>query len=84
MFIFIFYSITLFIIYFSQVLERSFFPNEMTTIGTEIDNVNALDARSDLVELCKDVAKDNISLIALEKTSGQVVGFVFNKIQVSF
>lgn len=63
-------------------MEKSFFPNEMTTIGTEIDNVDAIDARADLIELCKDVAEDNVSLVALETVSRQVVGFVFNKIQV--
>lgn len=67
---------------FVQVLERSFFPNEMTTIGTEIDHIDAIDARSDLTELCRDVALDNISLVAVENNSGKVVGFVFNKIQV--
>lgn len=69
-------------LFFNKVLERSFFPNEMTTIGTEIDDVNATDARADLIELCKDVANDNISLIAIEAATGRVVGFVFNKIQV--
>lgn len=55
----------------------------MTTIGTEIDNVEATVARSDLIQLCKDVAEDNVSLIALEIATNNVVGFVFNKIQVS-
>uniref|UniRef100_A0A336LI06 CSON010559 protein n=1 Tax=Culicoides sonorensis TaxID=179676 RepID=A0A336LI06_CULSO len=60
-------------------LKRSFFANEMVCIGTEVNKCPQ--AQEDLSILCLETAKDGVSLLARDKRSGEIVGFLFNKIQ---
>ena len=68
-----------FISFISQVL-KSFFDNECVCQGTEISSSNQ--AIDDLTLLCKEVAADGVSIIAVEKSTDRVVGVSFNKLQV--
>lgn len=65
------------------MLEQSFFPFECVCVAAEIDKPYAKLARKELTLLCHDVAKDGISLVAVEQKTNKVVAFAFNKIQVS-
>lgn len=64
------------------MLHQSFYPFECTTIATEIHKDDANEARQDLDELCHDVSYDGVSVVALDRPSGRVVGFALNKIQI--
>lgn len=58
----------------------SFFLYSNTSIALGISS-NPL-AREELGEICRKVAKDGISIIAVQKSTGRVVGYSFNKIMV--
>ncbi|XP_055610980.1 uncharacterized protein LOC129757717 [Uranotaenia lowii] len=62
-----------------DVLRKSFFLNEMVCIGAEI-NLN-LQAQKDLEQLCLDVGRRGVSLIARHVSSGEIVGVSFNVLQ---
>lgn len=64
-----------------NVMKKSFFLYEAVSIGSQIDkNVNA---QKDLELLCLDALKSSgVTLIALDKETGIVVGVSINVIQV--
>lgn len=69
-----------------DVLNRSFLLYESVCIGSEInilDNPDAIQARKDLSELCRIVAKDGVSLVAKHVPSNKIISVAFNKVQVS-
>lgn len=53
-------------------------------VGTEISLPGTDEARNELTLLCKETAKDGVSLLAKETKTGRVVGVAYNKIQVSY
>ncbi|XP_055608261.1 uncharacterized protein LOC129755669 [Uranotaenia lowii] len=61
------------------VLRKSFFLNEMVCIGAEV-NLD-LQAQKDLEQLCLDVGRSGVSLIARHVSSGEIVGVSFNVLQ---
>lgn len=70
-----------------SVLNRSFFINESVCKASEINlpsNPDSIQARKDLSELCRIVAKDGVSLVAKHIPTDRIVSVAFNKIQVSF
>lgn len=64
-----------------QVIRDSFFRYESVCTGVEL--LNEPGASEELVELCRDAAKDGVSVVAIEVATGKVVSVAFNKIQVS-
>lgn len=70
-----------------DALNISFFVNESVCRASEINipkNPDSIQARKDLSELCRIVAKDGVSLVAKHIPSNKIVGVAFNKVQVSF
>lgn len=68
---------------FFQVLQ-SFYINEMVCKGLEINMPAAEKSRNEITNLCYEVSKEGVSLLAKEVKTGQVVGMAFNKILVRF
>lgn len=64
-----------------NVLYKAFFPYENVCIA--IGLAEKPHAMKELEELCVNAAKDGVSVVAVEKSSGFVVGAAFNKLQVS-
>lgn len=64
-----------------NVMRKSFFLHEAVSVGSEIDkNVNA---QKDLELLCLDALKTSgVTLIAIDKETGVLVGVSINVIQV--
>lgn len=61
-------------------MRKSFFIDENVSIAVELYKFpNAI---KELEELCIRAGNDGVSVVAVEKESGQVVGASFNKIQV--
>lgn len=61
-------------------MRKSFFLDEKVCIGVELSKYpNAI---TELEELCVRAANDGVSVVAVEKKSGLVVGASFNKLQV--
>ncbi|KAF2895388.1 hypothetical protein ILUMI_10783 [Ignelater luminosus] len=63
-----------------NVMRNSFFIDEKVCIGVELSKHPG--AATELEELCLRAARDGVSLIAIEKDTGKVVGVSFNKLQV--
>lgn len=66
-----------------DVLNYSFLVNESVCKGTEINLPENVQARLDLRELCKIVAKDGVSLKAKHVPSNKIVAVTFNKVQLN-
>lgn len=61
------------------VLYEAFYPHENVCVAVDFaDNPNAM---KEMDELIIAAARDGVSLVAVEKSSGTVVGAAFNKIQ---
>ncbi|XP_044017760.1 uncharacterized protein LOC122858719 isoform X1 [Aphidius gifuensis] len=63
-----------------DLLRDSFYPDENIARGSEVALDN--DAVEELNKLAIDAARDGVSVVAIDISSGQVVGVAFNKIQV--
>ncbi|XP_076220970.1 uncharacterized protein LOC143174255 [Nomia melanderi] len=63
-----------------DVIRKSFFINESVCKGVAL--TAELGASKELEELCLDAAKDGVSVVATDFTTGEVIGVAFNKIQV--
>lgn len=63
-----------------NVMRKSFFIDEKVCIGVELSKHP--EAATELEELCLRAARDGVSIIAIEKDTGKVVGVSFNKLQV--
>lgn len=77
--------LTLLLIYIyrsTQVLYEAFYTSESVCIGTEINEPESTEARAELTHLCREVAKDGVSLLAREVATNRIVGVSFNKLQV--
>lgn len=61
-------------------MRESFFVDEMVSRAVELHKHPA--ARRELEELSMNAARDGVSVIAVEKATGRVVGVAFNKLQV--
>lgn len=61
-------------------MKNSFFKDEKVCIGVELHK--SPEAREELLELCMNAARDGTSIVAIEKSTGKVVGATFNKILV--
>lgn len=64
-----------------QIIRDYFFRDENVSrcVGLDSD----IGGADELIELCKQAAKDGVSVVAVDATSnGKVVGVAFNKIQV--
>jgi len=64
-----------------EVIRQSFFVNE--PICNAVDIMHEPRASNELIDLCLNAAKDGVSVVAIDAASKQVVGALFNKIQVS-
>ncbi|KAL5274145.1 hypothetical protein ACFFRR_000730 [Megaselia abdita] len=67
-----------------DVLNRSFLINESVCKASEINipnNPDSIQARKDLSELCRIVARDGVSLVAKHVPSNKIVSVAFNKVQ---
>ncbi|XP_058821725.1 uncharacterized protein LOC131683619 [Topomyia yanbarensis] len=62
-----------------NVLRKSFFLHEAVCIGSEV-NLDS-QAQKDLEQLCLDVGRSGVSLLARHKSSGEIVGVSFNVLQ---
>ncbi|XP_046742178.1 arylalkylamine N-acetyltransferase-like 2 isoform X2 [Diprion similis] len=62
-----------------QVIRDSFFKDEAVSQG--VDLLSEPGAAEELEELCRISAKDGVSVVAVEVSTGRVVGVGFNKIQ---
>lgn len=63
-----------------EVMRTSFFTGE--NVSKAVGVVSEPGAVDELIELCLDAAKDGVSVVAIEVETGDVVGALFNKIQV--
>lgn len=62
-------------------MRKSFFIDENVSIAVQLQkHPNAI---KELEELSINAAKDGVSIVAIEKSSGTVAGASFNKIQVN-
>lgn len=64
-----------------DIIRESFFLNEAVCQG--VDLLSEPGAAEELEELCRDAAKDGVSVVGIEVKTGKVVTVSFNKIQVS-
>lgn len=64
-----------------DVIRKSFFTRENVCKGVEL--IKEPGAADELIELCLNAAKDGVSVVAIDVKSGEVVGALFNKIQVA-
>nr|CAI5863514.1 unnamed protein product [Callosobruchus analis] len=64
-----------------EVLEAGFYPHE--SVCRALGIASAAEAVDDLNRLCVGVAKDGVSMIAVDKTTNKVAGVAFNKLQVN-
>ncbi|XP_055544677.1 uncharacterized protein LOC129729854 [Wyeomyia smithii] len=62
-----------------NVLRKSFFLHEAVCIGSEV-NIDP-QAQRDLEQLCLEVGRSGVSLLARHKPSGEIVGVSFNLLQ---
>ena len=62
------------------MLEISFYPEENVSMAFGISEDPQ--AVRELSDMTNEIAKDGISVIAIDKNTNKVVGTVFNKIQV--
>lgn len=63
-----------------SVMKESFFIYENVSIAVELDK--SPEGRKELEELSLNAARDGVSIIAVEKATGNVIGVSFNKLQV--
>lgn len=63
-----------------EVLRKSFFLNEAVCIGSEV-NMDP-QAQKDLEQLCLDVGRSGVSLLARHVATDRIVGVSFNVLQV--
>ncbi|KAI4502002.1 hypothetical protein M0802_002684 [Mischocyttarus mexicanus] len=64
-----------------NIMKTSFFTRE--NVSKAVGVVSEPGAVDELIELCLDAAKDGVSVVAIEVESGEVIGALFNKIQVA-
>ncbi|XP_035722272.1 uncharacterized protein LOC118441670 isoform X1 [Vespa mandarinia] len=64
-----------------DVIRKSLFIHESVCKGVEL--MTEPGAAEELIELCLNAAKDGVSIVAIDVESGEVVGALFNKIQVA-
>ncbi|KAK2585364.1 hypothetical protein KPH14_010041 [Odynerus spinipes] len=64
-----------------DVMRKSFFIREGVCRG--VDLMSEPGAADELIELCLEAAKDGVSVVAINVETGEVVGAIFNKIQVA-
>lgn len=70
-------------IYTAQVVNE-LLHNESICVGTETNLPESQAARNEMIALSSAIAKDGCSILARVVATGQIVGCVFNKIQVRF
>ncbi|XP_076384135.1 uncharacterized protein LOC143261998 [Megalopta genalis] len=63
-----------------QVIRKSFFPNE--SICKAVNLISAPCSVRALEELCVEIAKDGVSIVAVDVKTEEVVGVVLNKIKI--
>nr|CAH7753776.1 unnamed protein product [Callosobruchus chinensis] len=63
-----------------EILNVGFYPHE--SVCRAIGIAKAPEAMDDLNRLCVGVAKDGVSMIAVDKKTHRVAGVAFNKLQV--
>ncbi|XP_011153106.1 uncharacterized protein LOC105191420 isoform X1 [Harpegnathos saltator] len=63
-----------------DVIRKCFVVRESTCIG--VDLLSEPGAAEEIVELCRDSARDGVTAIAVDISTRKVVGVAFNKIQV--
>lgn len=63
-----------------EVIRKSFFVYENVCVGVALTSEPG--ASEELEELCLNAAKDGVSVVAIDVTTGEVIGVAFNKIQV--
>lgn len=56
---------------------------ENVCVACDIHKPESEQARQELTLLCKETAKDGISLLAREVATNRIVGVLFNKLQVA-
>jgi len=64
-----------------EVIRQSFFLHE--PVCQAVDLMHEPRSCNELIDLCLNAAKDGVSIVAIDDASKQVVGVLFNKIQVS-
>lgn len=64
-----------------DLLYVAFFPHE--NVCTAVGLSKNQEAMKELEELSANTAHDGVSIVAIEKNSGAIVGVAFNKLQVS-
>ncbi|XP_014611832.1 PREDICTED: uncharacterized protein LOC106791018 isoform X1 [Polistes canadensis] len=64
-----------------NVIRTSFCTQE--SVSKVVNVVSEPGAVDELIELCLDAAKDGVSVVAIEVETGEIVGALFNKIQVA-
>ncbi|XP_043275152.1 uncharacterized protein [Venturia canescens] len=62
------------------VIREEFFTDENVSVGVELTSEPG--ASEELEELCLDAIKDGVSVVAIDVTTGKVVGAALNKIQI--
>lgn len=65
-----------------KVLYQSFYMYESVCVGTEINKPESEQARAELTNLCREVVKDGVTLLAREVATNRIVGVSFNALQV--
>ncbi|XP_048516173.1 arylalkylamine N-acetyltransferase 1 [Athalia rosae] len=63
-----------------KVIRESFFKYESVCIGVDLSSEPG--AAEELEDLCRIAAKDGVSVVAVEVSTGEVVSVAFNKIQI--
>lgn len=65
-----------------DLLHRGFYPHDAACMAVDVPNNPK--AELELDQLVKSSLKDGVSVVALEKTTGKLIGAAVNKIQVEY
>lgn len=65
-----------------DVMKNGFFKDEQVALAVELNKEPGAD--DELLALCLRAARDGVSIVAIDKSSGKVAGASFNKILVSY
>lgn len=63
-----------------ELLHKEFYRYEVTCAAVNLES--DLESQLELDELVRNVLRDGVSIVAVEKSTGKVVGAAINKIQV--
>ncbi|XP_032667246.1 uncharacterized protein LOC116842316 [Odontomachus brunneus] len=64
-----------------DVMRKNFFVNESSCVG--VDLISEPGAPEEILDICKEVARDGLSIVAIDKSIEKVIGVFFSKIQVN-